>query len=186
MFLRSVLCGIKTKIGVKNIISVPQQNRLRYYNHGVRQDGHDWAKRHMGYEWMGYVDIRPTGRPNKNIEAVIYTALHLCGPYYRTMPSVCPSFLFRPLRPEWKVVRTSNPVHIYSLVPVMDIPIFTVHMGRINVRINASLFAFQCIWRLRSQCAAALATTVFMLRLTSKHTECAAARTAACRSVLLK
>jgi len=63
------MCGIKVKdevpskelrerLGLDDIISVRQQNRLRWYGHVLRKEN-DWVKKCMEYEVDG---ARPKGR----------------------------------------------------------------------------------------------------------------------------
>ena len=58
--------GFREKLGLYDIISVLQQNRLQRYGHVLREEDNDWAKKCMEYEVDG---ARPRGRP-KNLEIV--------------------------------------------------------------------------------------------------------------------
>jgi len=49
--------GLKERLGLDDIISVLQQNRLRWYG---RKEDNDWVKKCMEYEVAG---DRPRGRP---------------------------------------------------------------------------------------------------------------------------
>jgi len=63
-------CGVKLQDRVPSkelrylddIISVLQQNRLRWYGHVLRKEDNDWMKKCMEYEVKG---TRPRGRPKK-------------------------------------------------------------------------------------------------------------------------
>ena len=48
--------------GLDDIISVLQQNRLRWYGHVLQKEDNDWVKKCMEYEMEG---ARPRGRPKK-------------------------------------------------------------------------------------------------------------------------
>ena len=65
------MCGIKLKdrvsnkelrerLGIVDITSLLQQNRLRWYVHVLLKDDNDWVKKCMEYEVVGF---RPRGRP---------------------------------------------------------------------------------------------------------------------------
>ena len=67
------MCGVKLKdrasnkelrerLGIVDITSLLQQNRLRWYGHVLRKDDNDWVKKCMEYEIVG---SRPRGRPKK-------------------------------------------------------------------------------------------------------------------------
>ena len=68
-----LMCGIKLKdrdpskelrerLGLDDIISVLQQNRLRWYGHLLRKEDNNWVKKCMEYEVEG---VRPRRRPKK-------------------------------------------------------------------------------------------------------------------------
>ena len=54
--------GLRERLGLDDIISVLQQNRLRWYGHVLRKEDNDWVKKCMEYEVEG---ARPRGRPKK-------------------------------------------------------------------------------------------------------------------------
>ena len=65
------MCGVRLKdrvpnkelrerLGIVDITSLLQQNRLRWYGHVLRKDDNDWVKKCMVYEVVG---SRPRGRP---------------------------------------------------------------------------------------------------------------------------
>ena len=54
--------GLRDRVGLDDIISVLQQNRLRWYGHVLRKEDNDWVKKCMEYEVEG---ARPRGRPKK-------------------------------------------------------------------------------------------------------------------------
>ena len=54
--------GLRERPGLDDIISVLQQNRLRWYGHVLRKEDNDWVKKCMEYEVEGN---RPRGRPKK-------------------------------------------------------------------------------------------------------------------------
>ena len=67
------MCGVKLqhrvprkelrgRLGLDDIISVLQQNRLRWYGHVLRKEGNDCVKKCMEYEVEG---VRQRGRPKK-------------------------------------------------------------------------------------------------------------------------
>jgi len=67
------MCGVKIQdrlpskglgeiLGLDDIISVLQQNRLRWYGHVLQKEDNDWVKK-----CMKFVGARPRGRP-KNLE----------------------------------------------------------------------------------------------------------------------
>jgi len=64
------MCGVKlqdrvrstelrNRLGLDDIISVLQQNRLRWYGHVLRKEDNDWVKKCMEYQVEG---ARPKGR----------------------------------------------------------------------------------------------------------------------------
>jgi len=53
--------GLRERLGLNDIISIIQQNRLRWYGPVLRKDN-DWVKKCMEYEMEG---ARPRGRPKK-------------------------------------------------------------------------------------------------------------------------
>jgi len=74
------MCGIKLqdrvpskrsreRLGLRDIISVLQQNRLRWYGHVLQKEDSDWVMKCMVYEVEG---AKPRGRPEKTwIEIVV-------------------------------------------------------------------------------------------------------------------
>ena len=78
MRMVSWMCGVKLKdrvpskgfrerLGLDDIISVLQQNRLQLYGHVLRKEDNDWVKKCMEYKVQG---TRPRGRPKKTVEHV--------------------------------------------------------------------------------------------------------------------
>jgi len=41
--------GLRERLGLDDIISVLQQNRLRWYGHVLRKEDNDWVKKFMDY-----------------------------------------------------------------------------------------------------------------------------------------
>jgi len=73
------MCGVKLqdrvpskelreRLGLDDIISVLQQNRLRWYGHVLRNEDNDCVKKCMEYEVEG---ARPRGRPNKSLREIV-------------------------------------------------------------------------------------------------------------------
>jgi len=73
------MCGVKLqdrvpskelreRLGLDDIISVLQQNRLRRYGHVLRKEDNDWVKKCMEYEVKG---VRPRGRPKKTWRMIV-------------------------------------------------------------------------------------------------------------------
>jgi len=67
------MCNVKVKdrvpskelterLGIDDIISILQQNRLRWYGQVLRKEDTDWVKKCMEYEVEG---SRPRGRPKR-------------------------------------------------------------------------------------------------------------------------
>ena len=67
------MCGVKLKdrfsnkelrerLGIVDITSLRQQNRLQRCGHVLRKDDNDWVKKCMEYEVVG---SRPRGRPKR-------------------------------------------------------------------------------------------------------------------------
>jgi len=54
--------GLRERLRLDDIISVLQQNRLRWYGHVLRKEDTDWMKKCMEYEVEG---ARPRDRPKK-------------------------------------------------------------------------------------------------------------------------
>ena len=53
---------LRERLELDDIISVLQQNRLRWYGHVLQKEDNDWVKKHMEHEVEG---ARPRGRPKK-------------------------------------------------------------------------------------------------------------------------
>jgi len=73
------MCGVKVqdripskwlreKLGLEDIISVQQQNRLQWYGHVSQKQDNDWVKKCMEYEVEG---ARPRGRPKKTWREIV-------------------------------------------------------------------------------------------------------------------
>ena len=62
------------RLGLDDIISVLQQNRLWWYGHVLRKEDNDWVKKCMEYEVEG---ARPRGRPKKTWRDCWKTARHI-------------------------------------------------------------------------------------------------------------
>jgi len=56
------------RLGLDDIISVLQQNRLRRYGHVLQIEDNDWVKKCMEYEMEG---VRPRGRPKKTWREIV-------------------------------------------------------------------------------------------------------------------
>ena len=63
---------MRERLGLDDIISVLQQNKLRLYGHVLRKEDNDWVKKCMEYEMQG---ARPRGRRKKtwreNVEKIL-------------------------------------------------------------------------------------------------------------------
>ena len=57
--------GLRERLVLDDIISVLQQNRLRWYGHVLQKEDNDLMKKCWEYEVEG---ARPRGRPKKNLE----------------------------------------------------------------------------------------------------------------------
>jgi len=73
------MCGVKLqdripikelrgRLGLDDIISVLQRNRLRWYGHVLRKEDNDWVKKCMAYEVEG---TRPRGKPKKTWREIV-------------------------------------------------------------------------------------------------------------------
>ena len=60
--------GLRGRLGLDDIISVLQQNRLRWYGHVLQKEDNDWVKICMEYEVEG---VRPRGRPKKTWREIV-------------------------------------------------------------------------------------------------------------------
>ena len=58
------------------MMSVLQQNRLRWYRHVLRKDDNDWVKKCMEYERGGF---RPRGRQKRTWLEVVQRDCQVCG-----------------------------------------------------------------------------------------------------------
>jgi len=56
------------RLGVDDIISVLQQNRLRWYGQVLPKEDNSWMKKCMEYEVEG---VRPRGRPKKTWREIV-------------------------------------------------------------------------------------------------------------------
>ena len=81
------MCGVKLKdrvsnkelrerLGIVDIVSLLQQNRLRGYGHVLQKDDNDWVTKCMEYE---VVDSRPRGRPKRTWLEVVQRDSQVCG-----------------------------------------------------------------------------------------------------------
>jgi len=66
---------LRERLGLGDIISVQQQNRLRWYGHVLRKEVNDWVKKCMEYEMEG---ARPRGRPKKTRREIVEDC-EVCG-----------------------------------------------------------------------------------------------------------
>ena len=60
--------GLRDRLGLDDIISVLQQNRLQWYGHVLRKEDNDWVKKCMEYEVEG---ASPRGRPKKTWREIV-------------------------------------------------------------------------------------------------------------------
>jgi len=67
---------LRERLGLDNIISLLQQNRLRWYGHVLRKEYNDWVKKCMEYEMEG---ARPRGRPKKTWREIVEQDCQACG-----------------------------------------------------------------------------------------------------------
>jgi len=58
----------RERLGIDDIISILQQNRLRWYGHVLQKEDTDWVKKCMEYEVEG---PRPRGRPKRTWREVV-------------------------------------------------------------------------------------------------------------------
>jgi len=63
------------RLGLDDIISVLQQNRLRWYGHVLQKEDNDWVKKRMEYEVEG---ARPRGRPKKTWREIVEKDCQVC------------------------------------------------------------------------------------------------------------
>jgi len=59
---------MRERLGIDEIILIPQQNRLRWYGHVLRKEDTDWVKKCMEYEVEG---SKPRGRPKRTWKQVV-------------------------------------------------------------------------------------------------------------------
>ena len=53
--------GLRERLGLDDIISVLQQNRLRWYVHVLRKEDNDWMKNLQCFDTVGWVAERASG-----------------------------------------------------------------------------------------------------------------------------
>jgi len=68
--------GLRERLGLDDIISVLQRNRLRWYGHLLRKEDNDWVKKCMEYEVEG---ARPRGTPKKTWREIVEKDYEACG-----------------------------------------------------------------------------------------------------------
>ena len=66
--------GLRSRLGLDDITSVLQQNRLRWYGHVLQKENNDWVKKCMEYEDE---DARLRSRPKKTWRLWKKTARHI-------------------------------------------------------------------------------------------------------------
>ena len=59
---------LRERTGIDDIISLLQQNRLRWYGHVLQKEDDDWVKKCMEYKVEGR---RPRGRPKRTWREVV-------------------------------------------------------------------------------------------------------------------
>jgi len=67
--------GLRERLGLDDIISVLQQNRLRWYGHVLQKEDNDWVKKCMEYEVGG---ARRRGRPKKTWREIVEKDCQAC------------------------------------------------------------------------------------------------------------
>jgi len=60
--------GLRKRLGLDDIISVLQENRLQWYGHVLRKEDNDWVKKCMEYE---VEDASPRRRPKKTWREIV-------------------------------------------------------------------------------------------------------------------
>jgi len=60
--------GLRERLGLDDIISVLQQNRLQWYGHVLQKEDNDWVKKCMEYEVEG---ARPRGKLKKTWTEIV-------------------------------------------------------------------------------------------------------------------
>jgi len=68
--------GMRERLGLDDIISVLQRNRLRWYGHVLRKEDNDWVKKCMEYEVEG---ARPRSKPKKTWREIVGKDCQLRG-----------------------------------------------------------------------------------------------------------
>jgi len=63
---------LRERLGLGDIISILQQNRLRWYGHVMRKEDTDWVKKCMENE---VEDVRPRGRLKKSWREIVYCSI---------------------------------------------------------------------------------------------------------------
>ena len=66
---------LRGRLGLDDIISVLQRNRLRWHGHVLRKEDNDWVKKCMEYEVEG---ARPRGRPKKTWREIVKKDCKAC------------------------------------------------------------------------------------------------------------
>ena len=66
---------LRERLGLDDIISVLQQNRLQWYGHVMRKEDGDWMKKCVDYEVEG---ARPRGRPKKTWTEIVQKNCQAC------------------------------------------------------------------------------------------------------------
>ena len=59
---------MRERLGLDDIISILQQNRLFWYGHVLQKEDNDWVKKFMEYEFEG---ARPRSRPKKTWREIV-------------------------------------------------------------------------------------------------------------------
>jgi len=62
---------LRERLGIDDIISILQQNTLRWYGHVLREEDADWLKKCMEYEVEGSRPTRTRGRPKRTCREVV-------------------------------------------------------------------------------------------------------------------
>jgi len=63
--------GVMHRLGLDDITSVLQQNKLRWYGHVLQKEDNDWVKKCMEYEMDG-------ARPNKTWSEIVQKDYQAC------------------------------------------------------------------------------------------------------------
>jgi len=71
--IRVLSKGLRKRLKLSDIISILQQNMLRWYGHLLRKEDNDWVKKCMEYEVEG---ARPRGRPEKTWREIVEKDCH--------------------------------------------------------------------------------------------------------------